>query len=108
MRQARAAVAKFYTSQRQRYRTGLEALGIDLFTGDGGFYHWGRLPGGMSADELNERLFRFDAGILPGPLCDMERRRGPAAPLHDFIRFSFGPLGPESFEDDMSILAQCL
>lgn len=105
---ARTAVCEFYRSQRARYRAGLEELGFELCTGEGGFYHWGRLPGGLSADEFNERLFRHDAGILPGPLCDMARRRGPDGPLHDFVRFSFGPLGPESFESDMDILRQCV
>jgi aspartate/methionine/tyrosine aminotransferase len=105
---AREAVSKFFTSQRNRYRAGLETLGFELFTGDGGFYHWGKLPGNISADEFNERLFKHDAGILPGPLCDMARRKGHDAPLKDFVRFSFGPLGPESYDDDMSILAKCL
>jgi aspartate/methionine/tyrosine aminotransferase len=107
-RQARDAIARFYTSQRKRYRLGFEALGFELFTGDGGFYHWGRLPGGTSADEFNERLFKYNAGILPGPLCDMERRKGPGAPLNNFVRFSFGPLSPESFDDDIAILAKCM
>ncbi len=107
-RHAKKAVNEFFTEQRKRYRTGLETLGFELFTGDGGFYHWGRLPGDLSADEFNERLFRHDAGILPGVLCDMERRKGADGPLHDFIRFSFGPLGPESFENDMEILTKCV
>ena len=79
-----------------------------MFTGDGGFYHWGKLPGNISADEFNERLFKHDAGILPGPLCDMARRKGDDAPLNNFVRFSFGPLGPESYDSDMSILSKCL
>ena len=108
MRQAREAISTFYTSQRRRYRAGLEALGFELFIGDGGFYHWGRLPGGTSADAFNDRLFRHDAGILPGPLCDMERRKGAGAPLNEFMRFSFGPLSPDSFDDDLSILATCM
>jgi aspartate/methionine/tyrosine aminotransferase len=105
---ARKAVSAFFTSQRHRYRQGLEEHGLDLYTGDGGFYHWGRLPGGLSADEFNERLFKHEAGILPGPLCDMLRRKGPDGPLHDFVRFSFGPLGPDSYEGDMKILGECL
>lgn len=108
VRHARKAVAEFYTAQRKRYRAGLLGLGFELYTGDGGFYHWGRLPGSLSADEFNERLFKHDAGILPGTLCDMARRRGEDAPLHRFIRFSFGPLGPESYANDMEILAQCV
>ena len=108
VRLARNAVAAFFTSQRKRYRQGLQELGFELFTGDGGFYHWGRLPGDTSADEFNQRLFEHQAGILPGVLCDMARRRGPEGPLHNFIRFSFGPLGPESYDDDMEILAKCV
>jgi hypothetical protein len=53
-------------------------------------------------------LFRHDAGILPGPLCDMERRKGDDCPLGRFVRFSFGPLPPDSFDGDMAILAQCV
>jgi aspartate/methionine/tyrosine aminotransferase len=105
---ARQAVANFFTAQRKRYRAGLEALGFELYTGDGGFYHWGRLPGEVSADEFNQRLFRHEAGILPGVLCDMVRRRGEQGPLHHFIRFSFGPLGPDSYDNDMKILAKCV
>ena len=108
IRQARQAVADFFTQQRKRYRQGLEELGFELFTGDGGFYHWGMLPGELSADEFNERLFKYEAGILPGVLCDMARRRGEAGPLYRFIRFSFGPLSPDSYENDMEILAKCV
>lgn len=106
--QARTAIREFFTRQRTRYRAGLEDLGFELTTGDGGFYHWGRLPNGLSADEFNERLFKHEAGILPGPLCDMARRKGEDAPLHRYIRFSFGPLGPDSFENDMEILSRCV
>jgi len=108
VRQARQAVNEFYSSQRKRYRSGLEELGFKLYTGDGGFYHWGRLPGELSADEFNERLFKHDAGVLPGVLCDMARRKGEDGPLHRFIRFSFGPLGTGSFDNDMEILAKCV
>jgi hypothetical protein len=66
------------------------------------------LPGEVSADEFNQRLFRHEAGILPGVLCDMVRRRGEQGPLHHFIRFSFGPLGPDSYDNDMKILAKCV
>jgi aspartate/methionine/tyrosine aminotransferase len=108
IRQARQAVAEFFTQQRKRYRQGLEDLGFELFTGDGGFYHWGRLPGELSADEFNERLFKHEAGILPGILCDMARRRGETGPLYRFVRFSFGPLSADSFDNDMEILAKCV
>jgi aminotransferase len=105
--QARDAVVRFYDAQRDRYREGLTRLGLELFTGDGGFYHWGRLPGGLTADALNERLFRHQAAILPGTLCDMHRRGG-AGDHARFVRFSFGPLGAESYEGNIRILADCL
>jgi len=101
--QARKAISCFYGSQRDRYRDALTELGFELFTGDGGFYHWGRLPGGLTADEFNERLFKHEAAILPGTLCDMFRRGG-RSPMATFIRFSFGPLKAESFESDIAIL----
>jgi DNA-binding transcriptional MocR family regulator len=106
VRRARRAVRAFYSGQRARYGEGLAGLGFDLFTGNGGFYHWGRLPGDLTAARFNERLFRHDAGILPGSLCDMARRKGADGPLDRFIRFSFGPLSADSFESDMEILAR--
>jgi aspartate/methionine/tyrosine aminotransferase len=108
VRQARRAVGEFFSAQRQRYGTGLRELGFELYTGGGGFYHWGRLPGSLTADEFNERLFEHDAGILPGRLCDMPRRKGADCPLERFVRFSFGPLSPDSYDDDMAILSRCL
>ncbi len=107
VRHARKAVAEFYTQQRHRYGEGLRKLGFELFTGDGGFYHWAKLPGGLTGDAFNERLFAHDAGILPGRLCDMARR-GDRGPLGPMIRFSFGPLPPESFANDLAILARCV
>lgn len=107
VRQARDAVCSFFGSQRARYGKGLADLGLELFTGYGGFYHWGRLPGGLSGDAFNERLFHHDAGILPGRLCDMHRR-GAEGPMDDMIRFSFGPLRADSFEGDLAILARCM
>lgn len=104
---AREAIATFYGSQRDRYGAALRNLGFELFTGDGGFYHWGRLPGGLTADEFNERLFEHKAAILPGTLCDMFRR-GSSGPLGRFVRFSFGPLRAESFEEDVRILKAAL
>jgi len=106
VRQARQAVGEYFTMQRHRYGEGLSSLGFELYTGDGGFYHWGRLPGDMTGDQFNERLFEYDAGILPGRLCDMLRR--PGGPLDKIIRFSFGPLSAESFESDMEILKKCV
>jgi len=106
--QVRQAVPAFFTRQRARYAEGLAKLGLTLHTGSGGFYHWGRLPGGMTALELNERLFAHNAAILPGRLCDMARRPGEPSPLDSYVRFSFGPLSPESYERDLDILAACL
>lgn len=104
---ARTAIGEFFTSQRQRYGEGLERLGLELHTGTGGFYHWGRLPGDLTGDALNERLFRHDAAILPGRLCDMARR-GDDGKLGRMIRFSFGPLPPGTCDADMAILEQCI
>ncbi len=107
VRQARTAIARFYSGQRARYGEALRGLGLELFTGDGGFYHWAKLPGGLTGDAFNDRLFAHDAGILPGRLCDMARR-GNQGPLADMFRFSFGPLGADSFESDVAILQRCV
>ena len=104
---AREAICEFYSFQRERYGRALADLGVELHTGTGGFYHWGRLPDGLTGDSFNERLFEHDAGILPGRLCDMARR-GDDGPLGPMMRFSFGPLSPESFESDVAILEHCL
>ena len=106
--QVRQAVPAFFTRQRARYAEGLARLGLVLHTGNGGFYHWAKLPKGLTAVELNERLFAHGAAILPGRLCDMARRPGEPSPLDGFVRFSFGPLSPESYERDLEILAACL
>jgi len=107
VRHARRAIAEFYTMQRNRYGEALAELGFELFTGRGGFYHWARLPGDVTGDAFNERLFEHQAGILPGRLCDMHRR-GDDGALGRMIRFSFGPLSPESFEADVEILSRCV
>jgi aminotransferase len=104
---ARTAVPAFYRGQRDRYGRAFAELGLQLFTGDGGFYHWCQLPAGLTAGELNRRLFAEGAAILEGTDCDMARR-GETSPLRDFFRFSFGPLAPESFDADISILARAL
>ncbi len=108
VRQAREAVRTYYSNQRRAYGRALAELGLALYTGDGGFYHWGRLPGDLTADRFNERLFEHDAAILPGPLCDMKRRKGTDGPLSRYVRFSFGPLAADSFGDDVAILKKCL
>ncbi len=105
--QARKAVGTFFGEQRRRYGDALDKLGFELYTGDGGFYHWGKLPNNLTADEFNERLFKHKAAILPGKLCDMARGKG-TSPLNNFMRFSFGPLKAESFEGDVAIISECV
>jgi len=100
---AHKAIPKFYAGQRQRYGNAFADLGLDLFSGNGGFYHWCRLPGELTAVELNNRLFKYGAAILKGPDSDMARQ-GDSSALRQFFRFSFGPLLPESFESDIEIL----
>ena len=104
---AHKAIPEFYASQRQRYGDAFADLGLDLFSGDGGFYHWCRLPGELTAAELNSRLFKYGAAILKGTDCDMARQ-GDSSPLRKFFRFSFGPLLPESFESDIEFLRMAL
>jgi aspartate/methionine/tyrosine aminotransferase len=106
--QARYAISSFYTQQRKRYGEGLADLGFELQTGSGGFYHWGKLPQGLTGDEFNERLFAHEAGILPGRLCDMARTDAAESALTHYARFSFGPLSAESYDDDMRILRETL
>ena len=101
------AIPEFYADQRQRYGDAFADLGLDLFSGDGGFYHWCRLPGELTAAELNSRLFKYGAAILKGTDCDMARREE-NSPLRQFFRFSFGPLLPESFESDIEFLRMAL
>lgn len=101
------AIPKFYASQRNRYGKAFSDLGLDLFSGHGGFYHWCKLPGDLTAAELNAELFTRGAAILKGTDCDMARR-GDQSPLRQFFRFSFGPLKPESFASDIEILGQVL
>lgn len=106
--QARNAICSFYSAQRIRYGRGLAELGFELSTGTGGFYHWGRLPQGLTGDDFNERLFAFEAGILPGRLCDMGRSDDMPSDLEHYARFSFGPLSADSYDDDMRILKASL
>jgi aspartate/methionine/tyrosine aminotransferase len=100
---ARTAVPAFYRGQRERYGEAFARLGLELFSGDGGFYHWCRLPKEITAAALNERLFREGPAILKGTDCDMARG-GDASPLKHFFRFSFGPLAPASLPSDVEIL----
>ncbi|MCX6126299.1 MAG: pyridoxal phosphate-dependent aminotransferase [Proteobacteria bacterium] len=104
---AREAVSEFYNKQRDFYYRGLSDCGIELSTGAGGFYHWGKLPRGLSAVEFNKRLFKHNAAILPGTLCDMHRR-GDAGEHGNYIRFSFGPVLPETNFENIRIIEACL
>jgi aspartate/methionine/tyrosine aminotransferase len=107
VKQARQAVVNFYNEQRKMYQEGLASCGIELCTGEGGFYHWGRLPNGLTAEAFNKRLFDHKAAILPGTLCDMHRR-GDTGPHGNFIRFSFGPLEPSTYSENIKIIKDCL
>ncbi len=109
---AREAVARHYGMQRARYGEAFADMGLDVRTGDGGFYHWMKLPDGLNAGELNRRLFRHGAAILEGKDCDMGRphAKDPAyvSPYASWFRFSFGPLPPESFPSDIALLRSVL
>ena len=81
VKQARSAIEKHYTMQRKRYGEAFQALGLGLYTGDGGFYHWLELPEGLNATEFNKRLFKHGAAILEAVDCDMSR---PHAKVPDY------------------------
>ena len=68
VRKAREAVRKHYAWQRQRYGEAFEKMGLKLYTGDGGFYHWLEIPEewNLTSAQLNERLFKRGAAILLG------------------------------------------
>jgi aspartate/methionine/tyrosine aminotransferase len=110
--QARVAVKEHYGMQRARYGEAFREMGLELHTGDGGFYHWLELPEGLNAGELNRRLFQKGAAILEGIDCDMARPHAKdpeyVSPYDSFFRFSFGPLLPETFESDIAIMKQVL
>jgi len=109
---AREAVDRHYSMQRARYGEAFEKMGLSVFTGDGGFYHWLRLPEGLNASELNKRLFRHGAAILEGRDCDMARphTKDPnyVSPYESWFRFSFGPLLPETFASDVELFGKVL
>merc|ERR1711862_822625 len=94
------AIPAFYESQRKSYAKALEALGLKVCIVNGGFYHWLKLPGDLTAKELNDRLFKNNASILPGSKCDM-MRLGSKSHLSQFCRFSFGRLKPEQYNFDV-------
>ena len=104
---ARKAVEGHYNWQRERYGKAFEEMGLGVYTGDGGFYHWLELPEGMTSAELNKRLFKHGAAILCATDCDMARphSKDPSyeSPYSRFFRFSFGPLLPETFDSDIEL-----
>ena len=104
---ARKAVEDHYNWQRGRYGEAFEEMGLGVYTGDGGFYHWLELPEGMTSAELNKRLFKHGAAILCATDCDMARphSKDPSyeSPYSRFFRFSFGPLLPETFDSDIEL-----
>ena len=104
---ARKAVEEHYNWQRERYGKAFEEMGLGVYTGDGGFYHWLELPEGMTSSELNKRLFKHGAAILCATDCDMARphSKDPSyeSPYSRFFRFSFGPLLPETFGSDIDL-----
>jgi len=104
---AHNALPKFYDKQRFKYADAFNKMGLDLFSGDGGFYHWCKLKNGMTAQDLNDVLFKSGAAILKGSDCDM-RREAEKSTLKNFFRFSFGSLHPDSFKSNTEILSRAL
>ena len=112
VKRARKAVEEHYNWQRERYGKAFEDMGLGVYTGGGGFYHWLELPEGMESAELNRRLFKHGAAILCASDCDMARPHskepGYVTPYSRFFRFSFGPLLPETFESDIQLFSEVL
>lgn len=110
VKQARQAIEAHYNWQRERYGKAFEEMGLGIYTGKGGFYHWLELPEGMTSAELNKRLFKKGAAILCATDCDMVRphSKDPSyvSAYSRFFRFSFGPLLPESFEGDIKLFRE--
>jgi aspartate/methionine/tyrosine aminotransferase len=100
--QLRRAIPDHYFKIRDVYTTGLQELGFKLFTGEGGFSHWVKLPGELTADDLNRCLYKRGAAVLPGQFTDM-LRRGSSSPLKQFFRFCYGCSDPKKIEADLSI-----
>ena len=110
VKKARKAVEEHYNWQRERYGKAFEEMGLGVYTGNGGFYHWLELPQGLTSDELNKRLFKRGAAILCAFDCDMGRPHSKdpnyETPYARFFRFSFGPLLPETFELDIQLFRE--
>lgn len=105
--QVRHAIPAYYDSQRQKYGEAFSKLGLEVHTGNGSFYHWCRLTNGMTAEDLNQALFKVGAAIIKGPDCDMSRK-GEESDLINYFRFSFGPQKPDAFDSDIKIMRQAL
>ena len=107
---ARKAVERHYSWQRERYGKAFEEMGLGVYTGNGGFYHWLELPEGMESIELNRRLFKRGAAILCATDCDMARPHSKdssyISPYSRFFRFSFGPLLPETFDSVIQLFKE--
>jgi|TARA_B110000467_G_scaffold31789_1_gene28689 aspartate/methionine/tyrosine aminotransferase len=110
VKKARKAVEEHYNWQRERYGKAFKDMGLGVYTGNGGFYHWLELPEGMTSAELNKRLFKHGAAILCAFDCDMGRPHSKdlsyKTPYVRFFRFSFGPLLPETFEADINLFRE--
>lgn len=106
------AIEEHYNWQRERYGEAFEKIGLKVFTGNSGFYHWMQLPDGMNCKELNKHLYKRGAAILEGVDCDMGRphSKDPTykSPYMNMFRFSFGPLLPETFEDDIKLMSEVI
>ena len=104
---AMKAIPNYYAKQRDRYGKAFKEIDLELFSGEGGFYHWCKLPGTLDSNRFNDELFKYGAAILKGTDCDM-RRLADASSLKQFFRFSFGPLSENSFESDVRIIKKVL
>ena len=104
---AHKAIPSFYDNQRKRYNDEFLKLGLKIFSGTGGFYHWCQLPNKIKAAAFNEKLFKYGAAILKGDDCDMARGNGNST-LDQFFRFSFGPLMPSTFKSDLDLMEKVL
>ena len=101
------AIPDFYEKQRIRYKEKFLELNLEIFSGDGGFYHWCKLPNKITAKAFNEKLFQYGAAILKGNDCNMARDKEKES-LDQFFRFSFGPLMPQSFKSDINLMEKVL
>lgn len=114
VKKARKAVELHYNWQRERYGEAFKSMGLTVYTGKGGFYHWLELPEGLTSRELNTRLFKVGAAILCASDCDMARPHKKSelaeyvSPYARMFRFSFGPLLPETFEGDIDLFKSVL